>query len=233
MIKRIKALIIKEFLAILQDKKSRTVLIIPPLVQLFIFSFAATLDVENVNIGVWNKDNGKYSYELIQRFVGSSTFKNIYFYHNEKQVERAIDNEEALIVVHIRRELFPRYFGEKRCQGSVFARREKIQFRADCRRVCRQHFRTVPERYKGGNRAAESEDNIDSLELVQSQFALHLVYCSRLSWHSDYAHLPFGHRYVCGPGKRGGNIRAASCFAPPSFGNTSGQGHSRDGYRNC
>ncbi len=101
MIKRLKALIIKEFLAILQDKKSRTVLIIPPLVQLFIFSFAATLDVENVNMGVWNKDNGKYSYELIQRFVGSPTFKNIYFYHNEKQVERAIDNEEALIVVHI------------------------------------------------------------------------------------------------------------------------------------
>lgn len=101
MIKRVKALMIKEVLAILQDKKSRFVLIFPPIMQLFIFSFAATLDVKNVNIGFWNKDNGKYSYELEQRFVGSPTFKHIYFYHTEQQVRNAINNQDVIMVVQL------------------------------------------------------------------------------------------------------------------------------------
>lgn len=76
-------------------------LIIPPLVQLFIFSFAATLDVQNIDMGVWNKDNGKYSYELIQRFVGAPTFRNIYFYDTNEQVKKALDNQDVILVMHI------------------------------------------------------------------------------------------------------------------------------------
>ena len=71
MLTRIFQLIIKEFLAVLQDRKSRFVLIVPPLIQLFIFSYAATLDVKNVSLGIVNRDEGQLSYELIERFYGS------------------------------------------------------------------------------------------------------------------------------------------------------------------
>ncbi|NDE82901.1 MAG: ABC transporter permease, partial [Chlamydiia bacterium] len=40
MIKRIYSLVIKELIAALRDKKSRYILIIPPLVQMLIFSLA-------------------------------------------------------------------------------------------------------------------------------------------------------------------------------------------------
>ena len=43
---RVKALVIKELLAVLRDRKSRTVLILPPLLQLTIFAFAATMEVK-------------------------------------------------------------------------------------------------------------------------------------------------------------------------------------------
>ena len=41
-------LIVKELLAVLRDPKSRDHLIVPPLVQLLVFSYAATLEVKNV-----------------------------------------------------------------------------------------------------------------------------------------------------------------------------------------
>ena len=44
------ALITKEFIAIWQDKRSRMAIIVPPFIQFFIFTFAATLDVQNVSI---------------------------------------------------------------------------------------------------------------------------------------------------------------------------------------
>lgn len=44
---RLKALIVKELLAVLRDPKGRTVLIGPPIIQLLVFSYAATLEVTN------------------------------------------------------------------------------------------------------------------------------------------------------------------------------------------
>ena len=58
---RIAALIYKEFLAVWRDKKSRALLIVPPIMQLFLFAFAATLDVTNVKIAVYNRDTGQQS----------------------------------------------------------------------------------------------------------------------------------------------------------------------------
>src|SRR5690606_3666357 len=45
---RLVAQVRKEMLVVLRDPRSRAVLVGPPLVQLFVFAFAATLEVENV-----------------------------------------------------------------------------------------------------------------------------------------------------------------------------------------
>ena len=59
--------------------KSRMVLIVPPLLQLMIFAYAATLDVKNVSIAVLNRDAGAESFELLQRFHGSPTFNQMIY----------------------------------------------------------------------------------------------------------------------------------------------------------
>ena len=64
---RLRAQLIKEFLSILRDPKSRLVLIGPPLMQLMIFSFAATLDVRNAQLAVFDRDGGPRAQELIVR----------------------------------------------------------------------------------------------------------------------------------------------------------------------
>lgn len=104
MLRRILTLIHKEILAVWSDKKSRTVLIVPPLVQLFIFAFAATLDVKNVPIGILNRDNGKESVELAQRFHGSPTFSNIVYLHSVEEIEPFIDNQKGAMVLSIDQE---------------------------------------------------------------------------------------------------------------------------------
>jgi ABC-2 type transport system permease protein len=47
-LRRILALMIKEFVMILKDPKSRFVIIGPPLIQFFVFGYAATYDLKNV-----------------------------------------------------------------------------------------------------------------------------------------------------------------------------------------
>lgn len=101
MLQRILTLIYKEILAVWRDKKSRTVLIVPPMLQLFIFAFAGTLDVKNVPIAILNRDNGAESFELLQRFHGSPTFNRIIYLHSVPDIARVIDNQEAVMAIHI------------------------------------------------------------------------------------------------------------------------------------
>ncbi len=98
---RILALIHKEILAVWRDKKSRSMLIVPPLLQLLIFAYAATLDVKNVPIGILNRDYGAESYELLQRFHGSPTFNRIIYLHSVDEITSMIDNQEVAMVIHI------------------------------------------------------------------------------------------------------------------------------------
>ena len=49
---RILALIKKEFLSIFKDPKSRALIITPPILQLFVFANAITLEVKNIDISI-------------------------------------------------------------------------------------------------------------------------------------------------------------------------------------
>jgi ABC-2 type transport system permease protein len=95
------ALVIKEIRAVLKDKKMRLTLIIPPIIQLFIFAFAATLDVKNVPIGILNRDNGEKAFELVQRFHGSRIFSHIIYLNSVDEITPFIDNQRGLMVVSI------------------------------------------------------------------------------------------------------------------------------------
>ena len=101
MFRRVYTLIIKEILAVWQDRSSRLILIIPPLIQLFVFAFAATLDVTNMSIAILNRDYGKISYELTQRFQGCPYVKKIKYLDHVKQIKEVINNQKAIMVVHI------------------------------------------------------------------------------------------------------------------------------------
>ncbi|WP_094161466.1 ABC transporter permease [Thiomonas delicata] len=98
---RIVALVIKEFLALLRDKASRFVLIGPPVIQLLVFSYAASFDLNHVPYAVYNEDAGYASRELLARFSGAGTFTQVATVRDEAQIATLIDDKSALMVLHI------------------------------------------------------------------------------------------------------------------------------------
>lgn len=101
MIQRILALIWKELLAAMRDPKSRISILLPPIIQLIIFTPAATLDVKNVPIGILNRDNGEQAFELVQRFHGSRFFNRIVYLKSVEEIEPFIDEQKGVMVVSI------------------------------------------------------------------------------------------------------------------------------------
>jgi len=91
----------KEFAIILKDPKSRFVIIGPPLIQFFVFGYAATYDLKNVRYAVFNESRGALSRQLMARVEGSGIFRLTGNLLNEKQITTMIDNEEARLVIHI------------------------------------------------------------------------------------------------------------------------------------
>lgn len=98
---RLPALIVKEVLAVWRDPKSRMVLIVPPLVQLFLFAYAATFDVENADLAVLNRDMSAESRELVARFTASDGFQAVRALQHVDQIAPVIDRKQALAVLHI------------------------------------------------------------------------------------------------------------------------------------
>ena len=84
--RRIHALMIKEFLALLKDKRSRIVVIVPPLVQLLVFGYAATFDLNHIPFAVYNEDPGLASRELVARFTGTPNFHQVAQPTSEEEV---------------------------------------------------------------------------------------------------------------------------------------------------
>jgi ABC-2 type transport system permease protein len=100
-LQRILALAVKELLAILRDKKSRIVLIGPPIAQLIIFGYAATFDLNDIPLAVYNEDRSAPSRELVARITGSPHFHLVGTIDHDGQIAPLIDNREALMVLHL------------------------------------------------------------------------------------------------------------------------------------
>lgn len=95
------ALIIKEFIAIWHDKRSRAAILVPPIVQFFIFTFAATLEVKNVSVGIRNNDTGFYSKELIHHIEKTPYITKVQYFNSDSDLERAVDTQKVLVAIYI------------------------------------------------------------------------------------------------------------------------------------
>lgn len=98
---RIGGLVVKELLALLKDPKGRLVLIAPPVVQLLVFGYAATFDIEDVAMAVVNRDGGAESRALVARFTGSPTFHSVATRDSVRRARALVEAREADMVLHV------------------------------------------------------------------------------------------------------------------------------------
>ena len=100
-LRRILALVLKEFTMVLKDKKSRFVVIGPPLIQFFVFGYAATYDLKNVRYAVFDESRSVLSRQLLSHVDGSGIFRLTGYLEDQRQLTEAIDREVARLAIHI------------------------------------------------------------------------------------------------------------------------------------
>lgn len=100
-IRRIFALIKKEFITIWKDPKSRGIIIAMPLLQLLVFANAITMEVKNIDVVLIDRSNSVESRELISRFEHSPRFRKFYYVNNDKEFKEKIDNQKVQIGLYI------------------------------------------------------------------------------------------------------------------------------------
>jgi ABC-2 type transport system permease protein len=110
---RVWKLIWKELLVVLKDSRSRISITMPPIIQLVIFAFAATLDVKEATIGALNRDPGEHGFKLMERFQGSPLFKKITYLKSVEEIHPFLDEQKGLMVVSIDEEFSRKIDGKE------------------------------------------------------------------------------------------------------------------------
>jgi len=98
---RIKHMLIKEFIQIFRDPKMKAIIFVMPILQVLVFGYAVTLDVNHITTGVYDLDNSVVSRELIARFENSGYFDITDRIENSRQIRELIDRGEASAVIQI------------------------------------------------------------------------------------------------------------------------------------
>jgi len=98
---RVGVILRKEFIQVLREPRMRGLLFIPPLLQLIIFGYAVTLDVDNARIAWMDNDGTPESRALLARFEGSGRFQLVATPRSEQDVQNILDHGEAHAVVRV------------------------------------------------------------------------------------------------------------------------------------
>ncbi len=122
---RLIALIKKELQAILGDKQSLRLLIAPTVMQLLIFPFAATLEVNNNTIAIFDQDGGAAVSEIVQRLTQTPAFDKVVLVDSVEQGSDLIDRQKALLLLR---------FGQHFSESVTAGRPDPIQVILDGRR---------------------------------------------------------------------------------------------------
>ncbi|MBE0427640.1 MAG: ABC transporter permease [Nitrospirae bacterium] len=98
---RIKAIAKKELIQIWRDPFSLAMVFVMPVMLLFIFGYAITLDVNNLTTIVYDLDRSSSSRELVAKFSESGYFTIIEHIDDDKDIDKYLDSGKARIAIAI------------------------------------------------------------------------------------------------------------------------------------
>ncbi|OPY64664.1 MAG: Inner membrane transport permease YbhR [Syntrophorhabdus sp. PtaU1.Bin050] len=103
MFERIKQLVIKEFLHFFREKRTVFFLTVTPLIQILIFGYVATMDVNNVSTAYYDLDRSSESRELARRLESSGYFTIKRAPRSAGEIRGLIDRGEVLCAIQVNR----------------------------------------------------------------------------------------------------------------------------------
>lgn len=96
-------MLIKEFIQLFRDPKMKGVIFLMPIIQVLVFGYAVTTDVEHVATAVYDQDNSVASRELVVRFVKSGYFDIIEYVSTADRARQLMDRGKARAVIRMNR----------------------------------------------------------------------------------------------------------------------------------
>jgi ABC-2 type transport system permease protein len=92
---RLSSLIRKEFIQIIRDPRTLVIAILIPVMQLFLLGYAATNDVRNIPLAVYDQDRGPAARSLLDAYRASDHFLITFDVDSEDDIRHLIDAGEA------------------------------------------------------------------------------------------------------------------------------------------
>lgn len=113
---RIAAVIRKEMREIARDPVTIWISLLMPLVMLFLFGYAISLDVRDVPFGVWDADRSPASRQLVDAFTQSGYFTLAHTFSEERALNDALERGEVTLAIVI-----PEQFSQRLARGAPTA----------------------------------------------------------------------------------------------------------------
>ncbi|MGO9338374.1 MAG: ABC transporter permease [Terracidiphilus sp.] len=101
MLGRLKHMLIKEFIQVFRDKRTRFILIGPPIIQMLVFGYAATYEIRRVPTVVLDLDHSQESRDLLSLFSYSPYFDVERQLTDSRQLGDLIDQGKATVGLEI------------------------------------------------------------------------------------------------------------------------------------
>ena len=98
---RLKQMLIKEFIKVFRDKRTRFILIGQPIIQMMVFGYAANYEIRHVPTVVLDLDHSQESRELVSRFTSSPYFEVQRQLTDSRQLGDLIERGDATVGLEI------------------------------------------------------------------------------------------------------------------------------------
>src|SRR5512141_1533245 len=92
---RLASIIRKEFIQIVRDPRTLAIIIVMPIMQLFLLGYAATTDVKNVPLAVWDQSQTAESRQLLDAFRSADYFRISYAVGSQDEYRTLIERGQA------------------------------------------------------------------------------------------------------------------------------------------
>jgi ABC-2 type transport system permease protein len=104
MFERVKQLVIKEFIQSFRVKRTVFFLLATPVIQLLMFGYVATMDVNNISTALYDLDRSFESRELARRLESSGYFTITHTPKSADEIRDLIDRGKALCAMQINKD---------------------------------------------------------------------------------------------------------------------------------
>ncbi|MBL8077533.1 MAG: ABC transporter permease [Anaerolineales bacterium] len=98
---RISSIIRKEFVQLFRDPRTVALAIVIPIVQLFLLGYAATSDVRNISLAVWDQSKSPESRQLLDAFRAADYFTVDYMVNSSDEYQKLIESGDARVALVI------------------------------------------------------------------------------------------------------------------------------------